>query len=194
MDGSSRGAKSSTDMVGDERVRAATGRRREEWFTLLDEAGAATWGHTRIAAWLAAAHEVDPWWCQNVTVVYEQARGLRVPGQKSDGTFTASATKTLAAPSDRVWPLLEGADRREAWAPGFDERGGTPGRRVGLRDAEGRRINLHLEESAPAKDGSPRCRVAVDHDGARDPEEAARLKESWRAALTRLAQIVAEQD
>jgi hypothetical protein len=79
---------SNADGVGDEAVREATGHDRAEWFALLDEAGAATW--------LVTEHRVDPWWSQNVTVAYEQARGIRQPGQRQDGSFEASVSRTVA--------------------------------------------------------------------------------------------------
>lgn len=81
--------------LGDDAVRAATGRHPDEWFAALDAAGATQWGHPRIAQWLSSEHEVDPWWAQSITIRYEQARGLRLPGQQSDGTFAVSASKTL---------------------------------------------------------------------------------------------------
>ena len=87
---------SNADGVGDEAVREATGHDRAEWFALLDEAGAATWKHRDIATWLVAEHHVDPWWSQNVTVAYEQARGIRQPGQRQDGSFEASVSRTVA--------------------------------------------------------------------------------------------------
>ncbi|MCD2442810.1 DUF4287 domain-containing protein [Agromyces sp. SYSU K20354] len=87
---------SNTDGVGDDAVRAATGRGRDEWFGLLDAAGAAGWKHRDIATWLVGEQRVDPWWSQNITVAYEQARGIRRPGQRQDGTFEASVTRTVA--------------------------------------------------------------------------------------------------
>lgn len=87
---------SSSDGVGDDAVREATGRDRAEWFALLDQAGAATWKHKDIASWLVAEHGVDGWWAQGITVGYEQARGIRRPGQRQDGTFEASVSRTVA--------------------------------------------------------------------------------------------------
>jgi hypothetical protein len=85
----------SADGVGDEAVREATGRDRAEWFALLDETGAAAWKHKDVATWLVTEHRVDPWWAQNVTVAYEQARGIRQPGQRQDGSFEASVSRTV---------------------------------------------------------------------------------------------------
>jgi hypothetical protein len=82
--------------VGDDRVREATGRGREGWFGLLDEAGAGEWTHAEIAAWLSGDQGVDAWWSQHVTVAYEQARGIRAPGQRQDGLYEASVSRTVA--------------------------------------------------------------------------------------------------
>ena len=86
---------SSSEGVGDEAVREATGKDRAEWFALLDQAGAATWKHKDVASWLVREHDVDGWWAQGITVAYEQARGIRRPGQRQDGTFEASVSRTV---------------------------------------------------------------------------------------------------
>ena len=87
---------SNAEGVGDDAVREATGRDRAEWFVLLDEAGAATWPHKDIAGWLVREHGVDGWWAQGVTVGFEQARGIRRPGQRQDGTYEASVSRTVS--------------------------------------------------------------------------------------------------
>jgi hypothetical protein len=81
--------------ISDEKLQAATGRSRGQWHDLLDEQKAIEWTHTQIATWLRETHDVDGWWAQGVTVGYEQARGMRVPGQQPDGTFSTSASKTV---------------------------------------------------------------------------------------------------
>lgn len=86
----------SAEGAGEDAVRAATGRERSEWFALLDGADAATWPHKDIADWLSGEHGVDGWWAQNLTVAYEQARGIRAPGQRQDGRFEASVSRTVA--------------------------------------------------------------------------------------------------
>ena len=82
-------------MSGDDAVVAATGRRAEEWFALLDAAGAAQWPHPRIARWLADEQGVPSWWRQNLAVRYEQSIGRREPGQKADGTFSVSSSRSV---------------------------------------------------------------------------------------------------
>lgn len=82
--------------MGAEAMRAATGRTHEEWRDLLEAAGAKAWTHKATAEWLVAEHGVDGWWAQGITVDFEQDRKGRLPGQRADGTFAVSKTRTIA--------------------------------------------------------------------------------------------------
>lgn len=84
--------------VSEESLRAATGRGRQEWRDLLEQAGALGWTHTQTAAWLVDEHGVDGWWAQGITVDFEQSRKGRLPGQQKDGTFVASVSRTIPRP------------------------------------------------------------------------------------------------
>lgn len=85
----------SPSTISDTRLMAATGKTRGEWHALLDAENAATWSHPQIATWLHREHGVDGWWAQGITVGYEQARGMRLPGQQPDGTFAAGVSRTV---------------------------------------------------------------------------------------------------
>src|SRR5205085_6059611 len=87
--------------ISDAAVLAKTGRRKEEWFAILDQAGAQQMVHRDIVTVLSE-HGVGPWWRQMVTVTYEQARGLREPNQATRG-FQMSASKTVAAPVSKLY-------------------------------------------------------------------------------------------
>lgn len=84
--------------ISNNKVREATGRTNQEWFVILDEAGARSWDHPTIARWLVEEHRVDGWWAQSVTVSYEHERGTRRPGQQPDGTYSVGASKIVYAP------------------------------------------------------------------------------------------------
>jgi hypothetical protein len=94
------------DDLGDRAMVQATGKTWNEWYEALDTAGAASWSHPQIASWVADRHGVTSWWAQGVTVGYEQARGMRRPGQMADGTFSVGASKTM--PFEQL-PLLDRA-------------------------------------------------------------------------------------
>lgn len=95
--------------VSDDKLVAATGRSRTEWHELLDAQEANTWTHPQIAGWLVETHGVDGWWAQGITVAYEQAKGMRVPGQQPDGTFSTSSSTSLPGAQQEVLDLVIGA-------------------------------------------------------------------------------------
>jgi hypothetical protein len=88
--------------MGDDALVAATGRNWDQWFAILDDAGAVGWRHPVIARWLQEEHGVPPWWCQGITVGFEQARGIRLPGQRQDGLFEVSASATFPLGQDQA--------------------------------------------------------------------------------------------
>ncbi|MDO4888996.1 MAG: hypothetical protein Q3979_09935 [Actinomycetaceae bacterium] len=177
--------------ISDERLRAATGRSRRRWFRALDVAGAQEWDHKRIARWLGAKREVDAWWAQALTVDYERARGLREAGQGCDGSFRASASKTLRTTPDAIWPWIDDDDARREWLDcEFEVRGRTPGISLRLEAADGSRVTIGLYSMTATADGGPRTKVGVEH--ARLPSEGDlhETKAFWRAALRQLAEVI----
>lgn len=96
----------SAQNISEDRLREATGRTRGQWHELLDAQNATTWKHPQIASWLVDTHGVDGWWAQGITVGYEQERGMRLPGQLADGTFSASTSKSLPGTVVQVLDLV----------------------------------------------------------------------------------------
>ncbi|WP_225755704.1 DUF4287 domain-containing protein [Actinotalea sp. Marseille-Q4924] len=175
--------------VSEEAVRERTGRSREEWFTALDEAGATAWTHPRIARWLGEEHGVDAWWCQSLTVGYEQARGMRAPGQRPDGTFETSSSVTVPVAVESAWAWCTEPERRDLWLDEpIEVRGQTPHKTVRWTAADGRRVLLSTD-ALPEGTRGPRTRVAVTHRGLSSSEEVAQHKERWAARLRRLKEL-----
>ena len=79
--------------VSDAAVQAKTGKGWQEWFALLDAAGARQMSHKEIAARLYDQLGCPDWWSQMVAVGYEQERGLREKHQTPAG-YQVSASKT----------------------------------------------------------------------------------------------------
>src|SRR5688500_3822478 len=71
--------------VSGEKLVESTGRGWDEWLAILDEWGAIGRTHTEIARWLREERGVDGWYSQSIAVGYERARGIRAPGERSDG-------------------------------------------------------------------------------------------------------------
>lgn len=101
--------------VGDEAVRAATGRGWDEWVALLDERGAADLPHKQIVALLADGLIESSWWRQSVATGYEKRTGKRVLGQTAETGFQIGVRRTLPLATDDAWRLLTSPQGVRAW-------------------------------------------------------------------------------
>ncbi|QNO38074.1 DUF4287 domain-containing protein [Protaetiibacter sp. SSC-01] len=170
----------SDETVSDEALTAATGRAPGEWFALLDAAGATGWTHSVIADWLRAEHDVDPWWCQSITVRYEQARGLRLPGQQADGTFSTSTSRTVDGPLEAAYGRAVAAFRAELGEPASArDTGARPYARYPGRDAGSVLVTAEATSSG-------RVRVTATHERLTGPEAVADAKGALAGILARL--------
>jgi hypothetical protein len=169
--------------VSDAKVTEATGRGWEEWFGLLDEWGAVSRSHTDIARWLSAERGVPGWWAQSLTVGYEQARGLRAPGQRPDG-WSVGASKTVAVPVERLFEAFADETLRERWLPGADLRLRTAtAPRTARYDWEDGSTRVVVGFDALAESKS---RVAIEHERLPDGDTAEEMKAWWRERVAAL--------
>jgi uncharacterized protein YndB with AHSA1/START domain len=169
-------------------VRRATGRGYSEWFEELDAWGAAGRPYREIAGWLTGMHGISDWWAQKLIVKYEEARGLRPPGVRRDGTFEIGATKTVALPVSRLFAAFVDTDLRERWLPDATLRQGTtqPDRSVRF-DWEDGPSRVVASFSAI---GESKSQVAVQHERLPDAKAAAEMKEFWRERVGALKDLL----
>lgn len=169
-------------------LRRASGRDRPEWFALLDEWGAAGRPYRAIADWLTGEHGLTDWWAQKLIVEYEEARGLRAPGVRRDGTFEVGASKTVAVPVDRLFAAFTDAKVRARWLPGAVMRKGQsqPGRSVRFDWGDG---TSRIEVDFSAR-GETRSQVALQHKRLRDARSAEETKTFWRERLDALKTLL----
>jgi uncharacterized protein YndB with AHSA1/START domain len=175
--------------IGDVTVRERTGKGWEEWFALLDEAGAAERPHTEIARSLVDDEGLSGWWAQSITVEYEQARGLREEHERPDG-YEVGATKTIAASRTEVWRAWEDEAIRERWLPGAQVavRTATKPRTMRLDWGEGGRLAVYLDESGE------KTRLAVQHEKLPDRAAAERWKAFWRERVGALKDLLEKEE
>jgi hypothetical protein len=165
-------------------VRRATGRERDEWLTLLDKWGAPDRSYRETADWLTGKHGISKWWAQKLIVEYEQARGLRSPGARRDGTFEVSASKSLGVSVDRAFDAFVNGRERRKWLKdgGMSLRTSQPGHSARFDwDGGSTRVKVVFI----AKDRS-KCTVAVAHQGLGNAADAATSKSMWKARLAEL--------
>jgi hypothetical protein len=162
---------------------------RGYWFTVLDEWGAPGRPYREIADWLTAEQGLSAWWAQKIIVEYEQARGLRDPGRRRDGTFAAGASRTISADAERVREAFLDAELRHRWLPGVgaEVRSGEQGRVVRLDLGDGTRLLATLDTTGPS-----RTAVAVEQSRMRDPAAVTPAKAYWKERLDALRALLEE--
>ncbi|WP_143014868.1 hypothetical protein [Glycomyces harbinensis] len=171
--------------MSDQALIEGTGANWQTWLELLDERGAAGLGHTAIAQMLVREFEIDGWWAQSITVGYEQERGLREPGQRPDGTFSASASKTLDLSIGAAFEQVADADVRARWLPDLElsQRSASPPKSVRFDASDGTRILVNLSAR-----GGEKTAVQVEVAKLASAEESAAAKAAWKTRLERLAE------
>ncbi|HEY8490417.1 MAG TPA: DUF4287 domain-containing protein [Dehalococcoidia bacterium] len=169
--------------VSDAAVRARTGKGWAEWFAILDAAGAVAWGHKETVRYLREEHGVPDWWCQMVTVGYEQGRGKRAPHQTPEG-YQVGASKTVDVPLAALYAAWADPEVRARWLPdaGFTVRKATQDKSLRVTWVDGR-TNLDVNFSPK---GEGKSQVSLQHSKLEDAAAVERLRAYWREALERL--------
>ncbi|MGO1182586.1 MAG: hypothetical protein ACTHZ5_07465 [Micrococcaceae bacterium] len=130
------------------------------------------------------------WWAQGITVAYEQHIGRRVPGQRADGTFEATISKTVprerAAVMARLFdaltaqaaqgfagvtssdiPRISSTEKRDNW-------------RVKLDDGSALQVST---EPRRAASGQEKTAVVVTCSKLASPEAVGSWKTYWKDLL-----------
>lgn len=163
-------------------VHTATGRGWDEWCDIIDAWPGRAEGHTAIAHFLTSAHGIDGWWAQSVTVGYERITGLRLPYQRSDGTFTAAKSKTITVDPQLLRKvLLHPGDHNDLFPGEPTELRSKPTAksiRIGIGDG----VALFTVEPKDAD----RCKVTVTHEKLPALEDVERWRFYWSEWLAAL--------
>jgi hypothetical protein len=94
--------------VSDEAVKKTTGKTWDEWFSILDTAGAKRMNHTEIAHLISTRHISNGWWAQMVAVEYERLHRKRKVTENKDG-FMVTVHRTVSLPVkklERAWETI----------------------------------------------------------------------------------------
>ncbi len=190
--------------ISDEAVRAKTGKGWDEWFEILDHWGAKERGHSLIAKHLSTAHGLSPWWSQTVTVRYEQARGLRVVGQRG-GVFVATVQRTVNAAPEEVYAALTELAILTQWfteeakadlrvGGKYENSDGDRGEFLILEPPRRLRFTWENVHHSPGTlvnidmvgKGSEKTTVRLEHSKLRTSNDFEDMKEGWSWALDSL--------
>jgi hypothetical protein len=169
-------------------LKANTGCAWERWVKALDHAKAYAWPHREIATYVHEKYKVDGWWAQTVTVGYERIKGLRAIGQRRDGWFEASKSKTFAVPLARLYRAWSDARTRARWLPGVALTVRTATRNKSMRVSWPDQTSVQLGFIGK---GRAKSQVAVQHGKLADQAAATKLKAFWEERLRALGEVLA---
>lgn len=179
----------STEMPhSDAAVNKATGKNWDEWRALLDAWGASGKSHTEIAKYLVEEHGVDGWWAQGITVGYERLIGRRQAGQRNDGSFSASVSKTINASVEDVHAALADDTQRSQWLEDgvASFRTASAPKSVRFDDLE---AGIIIAVFLTAK-GDGKTSLQVQAEKLASKEAGEEWKAAWKPRLTKLAEYV----
>ena len=169
--------------MSDAAIKAKTGCTWERWTHALDYVGAHDWPHRQIADYVQKTFKVPDWWTQTVTVGYERIKGIRAIGQRRDGSYEASKSKTFAVPLARLYKSWSDAKLRAKWLPDdLTVRSATPHKYMRITWPDGTLIQLVF-----TKKGNAKSSVAVQHTNLPDRAMITRMKAFWEDRLKALA-------
>ncbi|MGH7580271.1 MAG: hypothetical protein ACREM9_08875 [Gemmatimonadales bacterium] len=169
-------------------LKEKTGCTWERWVRSLDSHKAYTWPHREIAKYVAEKYEIPGWWAQTVTVGYERIKGLRAVGQRRDGFFEASKTRTFAVPVARLYRAFYDRRMRARWLPDVNltVRGATREKTMRITWPDRTSVVVWFERK-----GTGKSVVALAHGKLPDRAAATRAKEYWGERLDVLKQVLA---
>jgi uncharacterized protein YndB with AHSA1/START domain len=173
--------------MSDEAVKAKTGKKWDQWFAILDKAGAKEMSHQDIVKFLNSKHDVGPWWRQMVTASYEQARGMRDRHEKPSG-YEISISRTVNVPLANLYRAVATEKNRSLWLSedNLVIRKATANKSLRLNWKDGK---TSLEISFYPKNAG-KSQVVVQHGKLPDAKTAAKMKTFWGKALDQLRETL----
>lgn len=176
--------------MSDDKIKAQTGRTWREWRRLLDDHGAATMVHRDIARLVHDKFGVADWWSQTVTVGYERLTGRRERGQRLNGAYEVSKSKTFNVPVVTLFDACADNAARRRWLDGIDAtvRTVTSPKSLRLQWPDGTIVALWFESK-----GASKSSVALAHTKLTSRTAMEKTKTEWTARLESLARLLSHE-
>lgn len=171
----------------DKVIKEKTGRDWQQWVEALDWHKAATLPHRDIARIVSSEFGVGDWWTQTVTVGYERIKGLREVGQRRDGTYEASKSRTYAVPVAQLFDAWANASARRRWLreAGVKVRSATTSKAMRIGWSDGTVVIVGFTPKGKGKSA-----VAVQHTKLPSREVVDRLKAYWADRFDALGEML----
>ena len=176
--------------MSDASIKANTGCNWEKWVKSLDYYGADKMSHREIAELVQKKYKVADWWTQTVTVGYERIKGLRARGQRRDGSYEATKSRTFDVPIATLFQAFADKTVRDRWLNGTEVkvRTATAPKSIRFGLADGAIVAVGFIPK-----GKTKSSVAVTQAKLPDRETAERQKRYWFEKLDALKEILATE-
>ncbi len=174
--------------MSDASIKAKTGCNWERWVKALDRWGADKKSHREIVSMVAKTWKNKGWWAQTVTVGYERIKGLRARGQRRDGSYEATKSRTFDVPVTTLYDAWADKSVRDRWlaSENVKVRTATAPKSIRLGLADGSILAVGFLPK-----GKTKSAVAVSQNKLPDKETANRLKHYWSEQLDALGEELA---
>jgi hypothetical protein len=172
--------------MSDEAILANTGKTWSQWVHELDAVDATERPHREIARYVHDTYGVSGWWAQAVTVGYERIRGLREIGQRRDGRYEASKSKTFPVSVATLYRAFAAAGTRRKWLPdALTVRKATQKTCMRITWPDGTHVELYFVDK-----GAEKSQVAIQHSRLAAKADAVRMKAYWADRLDALGKLM----
>ena len=169
--------------MSDQTLKEKTGCKWERWVHMLDYHGAEDMRHGEIATLVRQKYKIDSWWSQMVTVGYERIKQRRALGQRLDGSYEASKSKTYVVPVTTMFDAWAESRSRKQWLnePSVTLRTAIRPKsiRLGWRD-------VTIVAICFTSKGEDKTAVEIAHTKLTSKADAERMKQYWAERLDAL--------
>jgi len=173
--------------VGDEAVKAKTGKTWHEWFEILHSGQASDLSHQDMAAFLHRQYDLSDWWCQMITNAFEQHAGRRDQHQRPEG-YEISVSRSFPVDTKILYECWSSVGERGQWLQeaGFKVTTLTRNRSIRAQWENGK-SRLSVDFYPKGKD---KTQVVVQHSKLDSLEAAEKMQTFWKNQLLKLDELL----
>lgn len=171
-----------------EAIEKATGKTWEQWLIFLKRLNAQALPHKEIAQKVVHEGGVSGWWAQAITVAYEQEIGRRIPGQRSNGKFQVTVSKTVDGSMDEaLQKWLEVINGRTQFSDVPVKDAPTTSKSDKFRYwhcslTNGSRLSMSIYEKAGGKSV-----IGLGHENLKSEDQVEHWRAYWKSLFAKLA-------
>jgi len=173
--------------LGDEAVKAKTGKTWHEWFDILGSGSSRNMSHKDMATFLGKQYRLNDWWCQMITNAFEQHAGRREQHQRPEG-YEISMSKTFLVDVKILYECWSSVEERCRWLQesSFKITTLTRNRFIRAQWEDGKSV-LNVDFYPKGKD---KTQVVLQHSRLDSLETAEKMQTFWKNQLSKLDEML----